>query len=121
MLSWIGTAYLVFNALRLMFRVPHVMRAARGWTGARGISLAGWSFWLLCNLAVGVWASLVPDALLAVTGFAAALADAAVVAFTVRMRRIHLRSRMRAARVTPSPTPDYLIAPPTVPSYRVVD
>lgn len=122
MLSLTGAAYLAFNLLRLGLRVPVVRRAWRGPTGTRRISLPGWSFWLLFNLGVGLWASLAAsDLLLALAGFGSAVADAAIVAITVHQRRMHRRLRMRASRVVPAATLEHLIAPPTVPSYRVID
>jgi hypothetical protein len=122
MLSLTGAAYLAFNLLRLGFRVPAVRRAWRGPTGTRRISLPGWAFWLLFDLGVGLWAILAAsDLLLALTGFGSAVADAAIVAITVHQRRMHRRLRMRASRVVPAATLEHLIAPPTVPSYRVID
>ena len=122
MLSLTSAAFLAFNLLRLMHRAPALRRAWRGLTGTRGISLSGWAFWLACNLAVGVWASMAgPDLLLALAGFAGAAADAAVIAVTVHKRRAHLRLRLRASRAQPAAPSEHLIAPPTVPSYRVID
>src|SRR5688572_16486809 len=99
--SWIATAFVAVNSIRVLFYLPQIVAVARSTDGARDIALSTWAMWALTNgLGAAYGVTVAHDRLLALSFGLSLLACVLTMVLTVVQR---LRWGRRALDVPVAP------------------